>query len=662
MGQLRSSRLSFAGGDTVHLIVAGPLDQRTGGYLYDARMVAGLRARGREVVVLEIAGQWPEASSDGREDLQARLSALPDRAITLVDGLVGGAVPELLEPHADRLRILPLVHHPLCDEVSGAGAGSTDPGVGRVAEATRLETLERRTLATGSGIIVTSDFTAARVVEMGADPARVRVVEPGTARPDSGAPQDRRDVSADTDMGAPMLLCVGSVVPRKGQLDLVQALAGLADLEWRCSIAGSLERDPVYAEAVRDAIEARGLQDRIGLLGEVSDADLEAAWASADMFVLPSRYEGYGMAFTEALVRGLPVIGTTGGAIPATVPAHVGALVAPGDVPALASAMRELIADVDLRSEAARRARAHAKTLPDWDAQADAFLASLDELTAPRAHDTGTGDNFSSDWLTLREPADHAARSSALVQQVADAGARRGWSTVLDLGSGRGSNLRWLAPSLAWAEQWVALDHDAGLLREIRRAWEGADAPYTGDLRTVEGDLGVEGIDEIASADLVTASALLDLVTEEWVGRLARACADRGAAALLALSWDGTADMVPSDPVAEDILDRVRAHQQGEKGMGVALGPAAPGVTAAAFTAVGMRVHTASTPWILSGAKHGPLTRALVEGWVSAASEIAPERASHFRAWFDEHAAALMSGEVEITVGHTDLLALPADV
>jgi len=630
-------------GDPLHLVVAGSLDQRTGGYLYDARMVAGLRALGRRVEVHEVEGRWPAADREGRRDLAAHLDALPDGAVVVLDGLVGGAVPDLIEPHAQRLRVIALVHHPLCDELRGPGGATPD--------AARLEALEARTLAAGRGVIVTSAFTRDRVVEMGVDAADVRVVEPGTEAPAPGEEPPRSPT------GAPTLLCVASVVPRKGQLDLVHALARLTELAWRCEVVGSLERDAGYAADVRDAIEARGLEDRVALRGEVSEADLAEAWAGADLFVLPSRYEGYGMAFTEALVHGLPIVGTTGGAIPSTVPPEVGTLVPPGDVDALADALRGILENPDIRTRMAERSRRHAASLPGWTRQVAAFDRAVAELADSRDR----GDTFSSDWLTLREPADHRARSDRLAVRLSEVGSARRWSTILDLGSGRGSNLRWLAPRLGWARRWVALDHDAGLLAEIEAAWavEGVDSP--GDLRTVRGDLSDEGLAEVAGADLVTASALLDLVTEAWVRDLAAACAARGAGALLALSWDGTATLRPSDPMAEEVLDAVRTHQQGEKGMGVALGPRAPGVTAAAFREVGMEVTTAATPWRLEGRDDGPLIAALVEGWVGAAYEVVPERAEAFRAWLREVKPALLHGAVAASVGHVDLLALPRD-
>lgn len=658
----------------LHLVVAGSIRQRTGGYLYDAQMVDGLRARGRDVSVHELLGTWPAADATARAALTAALRSLPDGALVLVDGLVGGMVPDLLAAEAARLQLIALVHHPLCDEVGDTVLPE---------ETARLEALESRALALVRGVVVTSAFTQRRVIAMGAAPALVRVVEPGTERVSlSSAERVSLSPVANGGAGEVTLLCVGSVTPRKGQLQLVDALGMLKELPWRCEIVGSLARHPAYAAQVAAARDTAGLRDRVALLGELDTTALADAWARADLFVLPSRYEGYGMALTEAVVRGLPVVSTTGGAIPYTVPADVGRLVPPGNLGALTAVLRELVRNADVRAELASRSRAHAARLPTWETQVALFEEAVRALSpghgAPEGKtvrrdaapaDTNRGDTFSSDWLTLREPADHAARSARLAATLADVGHARGWHRGLDLGSGRGSNLRWLEQHLPWVQEWVALDHDAGLLAELSTSWCGR-----GSLRTVRGDLAQEGLAEVAGVDVVTCSALLDLVSASWVTQLARSCAAQQCAALLALSWDGTASLESydavdggavdgtGDDVALEVLVALRAHQQGEKGMGAALGPSAPAVAAAAFEAVGMRVELAESPWTLRGPEDGALIVALVAGWVAAAAEIAPDRAEAFRQWFGALEPRLRAGDIQVTVGHIDLLALPAEM
>lgn len=350
---------------TLHWLVPGPLDQRTGGYLYDARMVAGLRAGGEGVQVHELDGEFPGPATDSARSLDRALQEVPDGAVVVADGLALGSFPEVAEAHVPRVSLVALVHHPLGDET-----GLTQE------RRRRLLALETRTLGVVRGVIVTSPTTAHRVAQLGVPAAAVRAVVPGTApAPPSRGPGE----------GAPVrLLSVGTVAPRKGHDVLVRALARLSHLPWRCHVAGSLTRDPGWADRVRHLADELSVADRVDFLGELDRDALEAQYGAASLFVLPSHYEGYGMALTEALARGLPVISTTGGAIPGTVPADTGVLVEPGDEGALASVLEELLNDGSRREALAAAARAHAGSLPDWPAQVDAFSVALEELVARR--------------------------------------------------------------------------------------------------------------------------------------------------------------------------------------------------------------------------------------------------------------------------------------
>ncbi|MCY4074046.1 MAG: glycosyltransferase family 4 protein [Acidobacteria bacterium] len=360
---------------SLHLVVPGPLDQRTGGYLYDARMAEGLRRRGWRVTVHSLGGRFPDADETARTSMTAALAAIPAGATALVDGLALGGLPEPVAAERRRLRILALVHHPLSDE-TGLPPEVRD----------RLAGSERRALAAAHGVIVTSRFTARGLRRFGVDAGRVRVVEPGTerppresARPGSGAP--------------PRLLSVGAVVPRKGHDVLVRALARIAHLPWEWDCAGSLERDPGHAARVLAAVESQGLADRVRFAGECDPVTLAALYAESALFVLASHYEGYGMVLAEALAHGLPIVSTTGGAIPETVPAEAAVLVPPGDDAALAAALAPLLADSDReaggQSGAERRAvlaaaaHRHAAALPGWDAAAAAFADALTALARP---------------------------------------------------------------------------------------------------------------------------------------------------------------------------------------------------------------------------------------------------------------------------------------
>lgn len=348
----------------LHVAVPGPLDQRTGGYLYDARMVAGLRAAGWDVEVHELAGSFPEGDETARAALDGMLASLPDGARVLVDGLAMGGLPEPIRAHGSRLRILALVHHPLADET------------GLSCEVQRrLRASEQEALAPCRGVIVTSRYTERRLREAYDVPAdRVRAVPPGT--------EPAREARGPGPDEAPRLLCVATVTPRKGHDVLAAALERIADLRWSCVCAGSLDRDPAHARRVQERLREAGLRERVTFVGEHDPRALDRLYDRSSIFVLASFYEGYGMALAEALARGLPVVSTRGGAIPFTVPEDVGILVDPGDDAALAAALRSLVAPgSQRRSELARRARRHAATLPTWEESVRAFARAVVDLT-----------------------------------------------------------------------------------------------------------------------------------------------------------------------------------------------------------------------------------------------------------------------------------------
>lgn len=360
MGKLRRERVTES---ALHFVVPGPLDQLTGGYVYDGRMVRGLRALGWEVRVYDLPGRFPDADPEAREALGSTLAALPDRARVVIDGLALGGLPDPIAAHGDRLRIVALVHHPLSEET----------GLSK-AEQARFRESERRALRPCRGVIVSSPFTARVLDDFGVPAERIRAVLPGTepAPPAGGPPAGE----------PPVLLCVASLTPRKGHEVLVAALARVRDLAWRCVCVGGLDRDPAHAEVVRRQVLEVGLEDRIDLIGEREGPDLDELFHSASAFVLASHYEGYGMALTEALARGLPVVSTTGGAIPFTVPAEAGILVEPGDAAAFADALHALLApDGSVRAALSSAARRYAATLPSWEDSARAFAAAVDELT-----------------------------------------------------------------------------------------------------------------------------------------------------------------------------------------------------------------------------------------------------------------------------------------
>ena len=357
-------------------IVPGDPAQRTGGYLYDAHIVTELRRLGWTVAVHGLPGRFPEADATARDALERTLATLPSGRLVVVDGLALGGLPEVAIRHGCRLRLVALVHHPLADERGLS-----------LARRHCLLASERAALAAVGRVITTSPWTARRLADFGLQRSRVSTVEPGVTPL----------ALARADGEPPRLLCVGTVSPRKGQDLLVRALACLRDTPWHCDCIGSSTRDPDFAGAVAGLIHEAGLDDRIQLHGECDDAHLRAAYAGADLFVLPSHYEGYGMVVTEAISAGLPVLTTTGGALSETLPPGAGIAVPPDDVDALTEALAALIGDRARRHalrEGARKARAALRDWPQAGAEFAAALSGMDRSPAamggePRAANLG---------------------------------------------------------------------------------------------------------------------------------------------------------------------------------------------------------------------------------------------------------------------------------
>jgi hypothetical protein len=262
-------------------------------------------------------------------------------------------------------------------------------------------------------------------------------------------------------------------------------------------------------------------------------------------------------------------------------------------------------------------------------------------------------ETFDAAWLRLREDIDHRSRSEDLLGPLREWWAERGASKVLDLGCGTGSNLRYLSPRLRGPQAWTLVDHDAALLSHL-------EAPG-GDVRItpVLGDLAESGLREVAQAHLVTASALLDLVSEGWLTALVDACLEAGCGALFALTYDGTMEWSVTDEVDVAVRDAVNDHQRRDKGLGPALGPDAASTAEALFRQRGYRTWLVTSAWRLRP-EEVSLGQTLVDGWAGAAAEECPADAEALRTWATRRRADLVRGDVRLTVGHQDLLALPA--
>jgi glycosyltransferase involved in cell wall biosynthesis len=343
----------------VFFAVPGDLATPTGGYRYDRRIIAELPALGWGAEVVNLGDGFPYPTADTRATACARLSALARGRPVVIDGLAFGVLPDAAEALRASHSLVALVHHPLALE---SGLSAT--------ESASLHASERSALGCARHVIATSATVARLLVEhYGVPSGTVSVVEPGT---------DRVSTAPRNGAGVVKLLAVGSVIPRKGYDVLIAALARLRHLPWQLVIAGDCGRSPQTYRQVKGEIGRLGLAERVSLLGAVAFDQLAPLYASADLFVLPSRFEGYGMAYAEAIAHGVPVVGTTAGAIPDTVPAAAGVLVAPDDVEALAVALQRVIENPADRERLAAGARA--ATFPSWPQQAALFARLLERV------------------------------------------------------------------------------------------------------------------------------------------------------------------------------------------------------------------------------------------------------------------------------------------
>ncbi|MDP1931834.1 MAG: glycosyltransferase family 4 protein [Gammaproteobacteria bacterium] len=339
---------------TVYFAIPGDIQTLTGGYGYDRRLIAGLDQLGMQVARLQLSGLFPMPDAAAVADADARFNALPDGAIVLADGLAYGAMDQIAEQHGKRLRIIALCHHPLALE-----AGLSQE------QSQKLHDSEKRALDAAVAVVVTSAATATLLNQQFAIPdSKITVAQPGT---------DRQPFAACSG-NPPRLLTVATLTPRKAHDVLIDALAQIRHLPWVARFVGGSEFDPEWASQLQEKANAYRFGKRIELVGALSD--LSGEYASADAFVLPSLFEGYGMVFAEALSFGLPIVAARAGAVPDVVPESAGMLVPPGDVDALADTLATLLKDMPLRNRLQHGAQQAAVKLPEWNDTA-AIVANL---------------------------------------------------------------------------------------------------------------------------------------------------------------------------------------------------------------------------------------------------------------------------------------------
>ncbi len=335
---------------TVHVVVPDGIDdpaRPSGGNTYDRRVCGGLGALGWSVHEHAVPGSWPRPDAASLARLTGAVQRIPDDAVVLLDGLVASTAPEVLVPEADRLHLVLLIHTPL---------GTADDRAGD------MRAREGAVLSAAAAIVATSVWTRRRLRELYPHAGdRVQVAEPGV---------DRAELATGTEAGG-SLLCVAAVTLDKGHDVLLDALATMLDVSWRCECVGSLDRDPGFVERLCRRSLDDGLGDRVRFWGSRTGAELDSIYAAADLLVLASRAETYGMVVTEALARGLPVVVADVGGVTEAVGRGAdgirpGLLVPPDDPSALAAALREWLGDRELRARLRRAARVRRESLAGW--------------------------------------------------------------------------------------------------------------------------------------------------------------------------------------------------------------------------------------------------------------------------------------------------------
>jgi glycosyltransferase involved in cell wall biosynthesis len=347
----------------VHVVVPVGIDdpaEVSGGNRYDREICKCLRNSGWTVREIASSGSWPRPGPPASAGLARALDRVPDGALVLVDGLIASAAAAVLVPRSARLRIVVLVHMPL-----GGDAVPVDE--------------ERAVLTAARAVVTTSEWTRDHLLgRYPLDPARVHVSHPGT---------DPTTATWGTAAGG-RLLCVAVVAPHKGQDLLLEALAAITELSWQCILVGPLDRAPGFVAALQERTATAGIAERVRFAGTLTGEALRRVYRDADLLVLPSRAETYGMVVADALAAGLPVIATAVGGVCEAIgwtPSGRPGLVVPRDDPAsFAQALRCWLTTPELRRRLRAAALQRRMTLPRWRETGDRVAAVLHDVSGAR--------------------------------------------------------------------------------------------------------------------------------------------------------------------------------------------------------------------------------------------------------------------------------------
>lgn len=343
-----------------YFVVPGDLKTLTGGYAWDRELVRALETMGVKARLIRLHSSFPDADHAALADAALRIAAIPDRSVVIIDGLAGGVMDEIISRNCDRLHIISLCHHPLAFE----------SGISDALKQKRLQS-EKSVLQSSRAIIVTSTATARLLETVFEVPsAKITVALPGTSK----------QAFARCAGEPPVLLTVATLIPRKAHDVLLEALNRIRDLPWQARFVGGTHFDPSWTTRILKLRQSLELEKRVVLTGGLEDISQE--YLNADIFVLPSRFEGYGMVFAEALSFGLPIVAAATGAVPDVVPTEAGVLIPSDDDEALAAALQKLLTDREHFAKLRQGAQNSARQLPEWSDTARTVFLLLQQMEA----------------------------------------------------------------------------------------------------------------------------------------------------------------------------------------------------------------------------------------------------------------------------------------
>ena len=572
----------------VTVVVPGPITTRTGGSIYDRRIVEGLKGRGWTVTLVEL-DSIPHPLAPPLEMAAARFSELREGSTVLVDGLAFGTIPEIVEREAWRLRFVPIVHMAL----------STTPGLIR-GESAWLSNLEGRALKHARRVVITGQRTRphVRALTGWVDDGLIVRIPPGTDRP--------AEESAVRASGKPVrLLCVANLTPGKGHDVLLRALSATPGEDWTLTCAGSEQRDPEYAARLRSLTTELGLASRVTWLGELDETGILEAHRDADLFVLATHGETYGMAVADAIAMGLPVVSTRTGEIPSFV-GEGGLLAEPNDAEGFAAVLAQALSDPHLRQRLKEGAREAASRLPTWDEAADAMAGRVDEgwrrwvsrcrsgwpfvrtrtllpdrAVSPACSSTGSKE---SGRCTFSIWAQARGRTSATLPRNSTS-ISIGWrSTGIHASSLRRSEAASVAPGVRWT----------------RACW-----------------ILASSVRQRSSTGVISSPAPRCSIwcrPPGWSGSR-QSASGPSACALFTISYNGWNECEPKDAADGSMFALFNLHQLTDKGLGgPAAGPRGTDVARERFADAGFDVHVEASNWHICPDDR-EFQRQLIDGW-----------------------------------------------